>query len=128
MNKTFRELVPGLAWAAAMIVLAMGASLARRQGIIDQEAVLRLVIGANGLMIVYFGNRMPKALAPSVCAQQLARFSGWSMVLSGGLYAALWALAPIQTAITLGTAAVAVGALATVGYGLHLRAGARSRA
>ncbi|PSJ43590.1 ammonium transporter [Sphingomonas deserti] len=112
----------GLAWAGGLILLALAASLAHRQDIISHDTTLRLVIGANGLMIAFYGNRAPKALAPTACARQLARFAGWSMVLSGLFYAGLWAFAPIPTAVTLGTIAVAAGALATLSYGLGLRA------
>ena len=63
MKNTFDELVPGLAWAGGIILLALGASFAQQQGYIDRDITLRLVIGANGLMIAYFGNRAPKAVA-----------------------------------------------------------------
>ncbi|PKR87959.1 ammonium transporter [Pleomorphomonas diazotrophica] len=105
-----------------MILLALGASFARQQGHIDQDTTLRLVIGVNGLMIAYFGNRAPKAVAPSACAQRMNRFAGWSMVLSGLTYAGLWAFAEIDTAIALGTAAVAAGVIATLAYAFKLRA------
>ena len=39
-------------------------------GIVDGDTVTRVVIGLNGLMIAWFGNRMPKTLAPSACARQ----------------------------------------------------------
>jgi len=126
MNKTVQELVPGLAWAGAILVLAVGASFARQNGYIDQDTTLRVVIGVNGLMMAYFGNRAPKMVAPSACAQQLSRFAGWSLVLSGMVYAGLWVFAPIQTAVLFGTAVVLAGVLATLGYGLKLRARARA--
>jgi uncharacterized membrane protein len=126
MKNTFDELVPGLAWAGGIILLALGASFAQQQGYIDRDITLRLVIGANGLMIAYFGNRAPKAVAPSACAAQATRFAGWSMVISGLVYTGLWAFAPIQTAITLGTGAVAAGVIATFVYCLRLRARAQA--
>lgn len=127
MNKTTQELVPGLAWAGAIVVLAAGASFARQNGYIDQDTTLRLVIGVNGLMMAYFGNRAPKMVAPSACARQLSRFSGWSLVLSGLIYTGLWVFAPIQTAVIFGTAVVLAGVLATLGYGLKLRGQARAQ-
>jgi hypothetical protein len=72
-------------------------------------------------MIAYFGNRAPKAVAPSACAGRVARFTGWSMVLSGLLYTGLWAFAPIQVALTLGTGAVAAGVLGSLAYCFRLR-------
>jgi hypothetical protein len=83
--------------------------------------VLRIVIGLNGLMVAYFGNRMPKAVAPSAFARQLTRFAGWSFVLSGLVYAGLWAFAPLPLAKTVGTGAVAAGIIATLGYAFWLR-------
>jgi uncharacterized membrane protein len=122
MNK---DVAVSLAWGAGIVVLALIASALRHQGIIDQESVQRLVIGATGLMIASFGNRAPKTVAPSVCAQHLSRFSGWSLVISGLVYAAVWAFAPIDTAIVIGTAAILIGILATFAYALRLRARSR---
>lgn len=122
MKRIINEVRTSLAWAAGIVVLALGARAAFGHGYIEHDTMLRLVIGANGLMIAYFGNRAPKTVAPSACAGQLARFAGWSMVLSGLVYAGLWAFAPIQLAITLGTGAVAAGIIATLAYGLQLRA------
>ena len=123
-----RELLVALGWGGGIILLALGATFARGQGYIDQDTVLRLVIGINGLMIAYHGNRAPKAIAPSTCAQQLNRVAGWSMVLSGLLYAGLWAFAPIPLAIGLGCAAVIAGMIVTFGYGFRLRSQARAEA
>lgn len=118
MNKDIRG---ALIVAGGLILLALGASFARGQGLIDQDTMLRLVIGANGLMIAYFGNRAPKAFAPTAFARHLARFAGWSQVLSGLVYAGLWAFAPIPIAIVFGCAAVIAGMIATVGYCFWLR-------
>ena len=41
---------------------------------------------------------MPKAVVPSAYARQATRVAGWSMVLSGLVYAGLWAFAPIPVA------------------------------
>jgi hypothetical protein len=121
-----KDLVPALLWAGGIILLALAATLARRLGYIDQDTVLRVVIGINGLMIAYYGNRAPKAVAPSACAGQIARVAGWSLVLSGLVYAGLWAFAPIPVAVAGGTAAVLTGMLVTLGYCLRLRARARN--
>ncbi|HEY0624849.1 ammonium transporter [Sphingomonas sp.] len=118
MNK---ELIPGIAWAAGAIGLALGATAARKAGLIDGDTVVRLVIGFNGLMIAWFGNRMPKNFVPDARARQVARVGGWSMVLSGLVYAGFWAFAPIQTAVIGGCAAVLLGIAVTVGYALSLR-------
>ena len=119
MNK---ELIGGLAWGGGIIALALGATFARKLGYIDGDTVTRLVIGINGLMIAWYGNRMPKAFAPSAQARQVTRVGGWSMVLSGLVYAGLWAFAPITIAVVGGCAAVIAGIAVTLGYCLSLRA------
>ena len=47
------------------------------------------------------------------------------MVLSGLIYAGLWAFAPISVATTAGTLAVFAGVAATLGYCLSLRSKAK---
>jgi hypothetical protein len=121
MNK---ELTTSLAWAGSMIALALGATFARKQGYINGDTVLR-VIAMNGLVIAYYGNRLPKAVVPSACARQAMRVGGWAMVLSGLVYAALFAFAPIPVAVAVGVGAVAAGVAVTLGYSLRLRARAK---
>jgi hypothetical protein len=123
MNK---ELTGGLAWGGGIVALALGATFAREQGLIDGDTVTRVVIGMNGLMIAWYGNRMPKAVVPNAYARQAARIAGWAMVLSGLVYAALWAFAPIPVAIAGGCAAVVAGMAVTLGYCLWLRATERA--
>lgn len=123
MNK---ELVPWLAWAVGILVVALVARYARELGYIDSETTTRVVIGLNGLMIAWIGNRMPKAIAPNAWIQQVKRLGGWSMVLSGLVYAGLWAFAPIPVAKVVGSAAVIAGIAVTLGYCLSLRAKAKA--
>jgi hypothetical protein len=117
MNK---NLTAGLAWAGAMIALAVVADLARKLGYVDADTARR-VVGINGLMIAWYGNRAPKAFVPSACVRQATRVGGWSLVLSGLLYAGLWAFAPIEVAITVGCGAVMAGLAVTFSYCLWLR-------
>lgn len=124
MNKEIRV---ALAWGGGMVLLALSAKFAHNLGYIDQDTVLRVVIGINGLMIAYLGNRAPKAIAPSAYARQITRVSGWSSVLSGLVYAGLWAFAPIPVAITVGSGAVLAGLVVTVGYCFWLRARPQSQ-
>ena len=119
MNK---ELLVALAWGGGIVLLALAARFAHNQGYIDHDTVLRVVIGINGLMIAYYGNLAPKVVAPNAYARQVARVSGWSLVLSGLVYAGLWAFAPIPLAITVGTGAAAAGVILTLGYCFWLRA------
>lgn len=123
MNK---DVVAGMAWGGGIIALALGATLARTLGYIDQDTVLRLVIGSNGLMVAWYGNRIPKTVVPSAAARQAQRVAGWSMVLSGLVYAGMWAFAPIATATIVGTGAIIAGILVTLGYCLSLRSRAKT--
>ncbi|MDY6924016.1 MAG: ammonium transporter [Pseudomonadota bacterium] len=121
-----RDIAGSLAWAAGLIGLGLASSFARQQGYIDSDTVNRIVMGATGLMVAWYGNRMPKAVAPSACARQMARVGGWSLAISGLIYAGLWAFAPIHIALTFGCGAIIAGISATLAYGLRLRAGAKT--
>lgn len=123
MNK---DLIGSFAWAGGIIALALGATLARQLGYVDGETVTRLVIGANGLMIAWYGNRIPKAFVPDLQARKAKRVAGWSLVVSGLIYATMWAIAPIQLAVAVGCGAVLTGIAVTVGYCLTLRSRAKA--
>ncbi|NBB52137.1 ammonium transporter [Rhizobium sp. CRIBSB] len=105
-----------------MVVLALACSLARSLGYLEQETTLRIVLGATGLMIASFGNRIPKKFAPSAGARKAQRVAAWSMVLSGLVYAGAFVLAPtMMTAMVIGCGAVILGLAVTFGYCLSLR-------
>lgn len=123
MNK---DLMGSLAWGGGLIALALAATVARDLDYITSDTVTRMVMGATGLMIAWYGNRMPKAFVPSAAARQVARVGGWSMALSGLVYAGLWALAPFSVALVIGCGAVLAGIAATIGYCLSLRAKAKA--
>jgi hypothetical protein len=118
MNK---EIKAGLAWAGSVLVVTLCAVFARKLGYIDGDTVTRVVFGTNGLMIAWYGNRIPKTVVPSVQARRAQRAAGCSMVLSALIYAGLWAFAPIAVATTVGTVAIFAGLAATLGYCLSLR-------
>ena len=120
-----RDLKSNLAWAGGIVLLALAASAARHMGYIDQETTTRIVITATGLMIVWQGNRIPKAFTASPVARQCQRVAAWSLVLSGLVYAGLWAFAPMDVAIWGGCGAVLAGMVVTFGYCL-LRTRARA--
>jgi hypothetical protein len=128
MNKpqTMNELMAGLTWGFGIVAVALSASTARKLGYLDAETVQRLVIGANGLMVAWYGNRMPKAFVPNAGARRARRVGGWAMVLSGLVYAGLWAFAPMAVATIGGTAAILAGMAVTLGYCLTLRRKAKA--
>jgi hypothetical protein len=127
MNKeqTKRELIDGLVWGGSIVVVALAASFARKMGYMDDETVKRLVIGMTGLMIAGFGNRMPKTFVPSAWGRQARRVAAWSLVLSGLVYAGLWAFAPISVAVWLGSGTVLAGILVTFSFCFLTRAKAK---
>ena len=116
-----KQLIADLSWGVGIVVLALGATYARKLGYIEGETVTRLVLGATGLMVAWFGNRMPKTFVPSARARQAQRVGGWSMALSGLVYAGLWAFAPFDVALIGGCGAILVGIAVTVGYCLSVR-------
>jgi hypothetical protein len=117
-----QELIGALAWAGCMLVLALSAVFAHKLGYIERDTVTRVVTGVTGLWMAWYGNRIPKAFAPNAHARQAQRVAAWSLVLSGLVYAGLWALAPMPVAIWGGTGAVLAGVAVTLGYCLSLRA------
>jgi hypothetical protein len=121
MNK---DLVGNLAWAGAILVVAFGGIVVRKLGYVDNETVTRVVIGLNGLMIAWQGNRLPKTFVPNAKARQARRVAGWSLALSGLVYAGLFAFAPIPVAAAGGACAVFAGLAVTLGYCLSLRTNA----
>jgi hypothetical protein len=66
MNK---EIKAALAWGGSVLVVAL---------CIDGDTVDRVVFGTNGLMIAWYGNRIPKSIAPSAQARRAQRVAGWT--------------------------------------------------
>ena len=110
------DFAANLAWGGAILVVALVGRAIRNMGYMDPETLTRMVIGANGLMIAWMGNRMPKAFVPSACARRVRRVGGWAMALSGVVYAGMFAFAPLSLAYPVGAGAVAAGIAVTVGY------------
>lgn len=119
-----RELLTSLAWGIGIVLVALAATIARRQGYIDQDTTLRIV-AMNGLFVAHYGNRIPKAVAPSAHMRQAMRVTGWALVLGGLTYAAFWAFAPLPLAKTLGTGSLAAAVMVSVVHCLWLRRQAR---
>jgi hypothetical protein len=127
MNKEMnKELIGALSWAGIMFALALGATCANKLGYIDRDTVIRVVTGPTGLWMAWYGNRIPKNVVPSARAGHAQRVAAWSLVLSGLVYAGLWAFAPIPVAIWGGCVVVVAGIAVTFGYCLSLRAKAKA--
>jgi hypothetical protein len=123
MNK---DLIGNLAWGGGIVAVALAASLARKLGYADADTVTRLVIGLNGLMMAWNGNRIPKSFVPNANAGRARRVAGWSLVISGLVYAALFAFAPLPVAIWGGAGAVLAGIAVTIGYCFSLQSRAKA--
>ncbi len=104
-----------LVWGVIMLGLALGATVAQRLGYIDREMVLRLTTGVIGLWMVWYGNRIPKTFTCNPKARQIQRITAWSQVLSGLIWAGLWAFAPIPVALKVGVGAILTGLAVTIG-------------
>jgi len=119
------EVLAGAVWAGVMLAVSIASVAARKTGYLDPDTTQRLLIGANGLIMVWYGNRMPKVFVPLEGARRARRVAAWSLVLSGLAYAGLWAFAPLQTALVGGLGAVLTGMAVTFGYCLGQRRRAR---
>ncbi|KQV92061.1 hypothetical protein [Pelomonas sp. Root1237] len=115
------DLIEGLAWGGGIVAVALGMTWARKLGYADGENVTRVVIAMNGLMIAWYGNRMPKRFFPSELARKVNRLGGWSITISGLVYVALWAFAPIPVAVAAGSASVLAGVAVPLVYCLSQR-------
>ena len=121
-----KELIGSIGWAGGMLVLAVGSTIAHRLGYFDRETVMRLISGAIGLMVVWYGNRIPKTFTRNAQARQVQRVAAWSQVLSGLVYAGLWAFAPIPVATWVGVGAILTGVAVTFAYCLSRPARAKA--
>jgi hypothetical protein len=82
----------------------------------DVETSRRTSMALIGILFVFFGNAMPKqltALSQLNCSgariQAFQRFSGWTWVLTGLAYSAIWLAAPMSMAKPLSMLVMAFG-------------------
>lgn len=122
-----QDLAGGLVWAGLMLALAAGGAAASRLGYVSHETVTRAVSGAIGLWLVWSGNRIPKTFVRNACARRAKRVTAWSMVVSGLVYAGLWAFAPLPVATWAGASAILTGLVISVAYCLSLPARTAAR-
>ena len=121
-----KDLIAAAGWAIAFLALALAGRFARELGYVDGETVTRVMSGAIGLYVVWYGNRLPKAFVPSATGRRVRRMAGWSQVLSGLVYMGLWAFAPIPVAVKGGSVAIIAGIVVTILYCVSLRAKAKA--
>lgn len=117
------EVLGSFAWGGGIVVVALCMTLARKLGYADSDTVTRVVIAMNGLMIAWWGNRMPKRFFPEALARKVSRLGGWSLTISGLIHVLLWAFAPMPVAVAAGSAVVLAGAAVPLVYCLWQRSG-----
>lgn len=127
MNRELkREMIGAAVWGAIVFALTVVAIYAHRAGDISRDTLIRIVTGPTGLWMVWYGNRIPKNVVPGARAGQAQRVAAWSMVLSGIVFAGLWAFAPISVAATVGTGVILAGVVSTLAYCLWTHAGTKA--
>lgn len=102
--------------------------------IIDAGVTKRAVAMIFGALLIVTGNLLPKIVRPlnaqfrnPTRTMTAERFAGWTFVLAGIAYIAVWALAPQKYAMLI-SSAVGLGAFVLVaGAWVWLTRGARSR-
>jgi hypothetical protein len=94
--------------------------MAHTLGVIeDGERPQRLAMAVAGAFFVFTGNALPKTLTPlsarqcgEATSQALQRFMGWTWVLMGLAFSAVWLALPIDAAEPVSVAVIATGAIA----------------
>lgn len=124
--RTSKHILFALKLAAVMVGAALLLTLARRQGWIDQELVVRAYNVVMGLAFAAYGNVLPKmmhgtpprSLQEATLAQALARVSSWAMTLAFLAWAALWAFAPQDLAKVGSLTAVGASGAVMLGFAM----------
>jgi hypothetical protein len=119
MKRDKASLRLAVSYAAIVIAVAEALAIARATGAIardDEGFALRFLGIACGLVVVYYGNIVPKKAAcvdpasPDAARKQaLQRYSAWVLVLAGLANTAIWVLAPIRQAALWSMVPLAVG-------------------
>lgn len=123
-SRSSKQIGFALKLAAAMVGSALLLTLARAQGWIDQDVVMRAYNVIMGLTLAVYANFLPKlmdgttprSIHEATLAQVVGRVTGWSMMLAFLIWAALWAFAPLSIARTGSIAAVILSVLVTLAF------------
>ena len=137
MTNKQKELAWGLAGAAVLILIPLGAIAARNWGLVDDpghDLPGRLYGIAAGLIIAAYGNIAPRKLVrydPRAAGpsrkQAIIRFSGRVFVLAGLANALIWALvSPIDLAAKLSMVPLMTGLVLVVLRCARARAAGRA--
>ncbi len=106
---------------AALILAAAAAMALLSPEHLDPGASRRLLGALLGFVVAVYANAVPKALSPLIetrCSlarqQAVRRFVGWALVLGGLAYAAVWLVAPLDSANLIAGSLLGASLLAAV--------------
>lgn len=102
MNK--KHLLIDFAWGPLIVCASLLASYLRDLGYTDGDTVTRVVMCLSGLMVAWFGNRVPQTLLPETEIAIVRKLASKSLVVGGLTFTGLWAFAEISVANHLGIA------------------------
>jgi hypothetical protein len=114
-----KPILTGLILAGLQIAAALLASAGVKLGYFDHDVSIRFTMVAIGLTLLFYANFASKAVSRSARFIAINRFAAWSLALGALAWTGIWLLAPMEIANIAATAAVALGVLAAVGYGLR---------
>jgi hypothetical protein len=124
LNRGNATLRLSVSYAAITLAVAEALAIARAIGAIapdDESYALRALGIFCGLVIVFYGNMVPKkgacvdpASPDAGRRQALQRYSGWVFVLAGLANTLIWVLAPIKQAALWSMVPLAIGVLLIV--------------
>ncbi len=121
-------------FAAIVFCITGVLRFSERSGLIDGTTGTRAFMVCLGLVVIAFGNAVPKQLKrPRTSVESERRMQnalrrvGWSMTLAGLLVSAVWMFAPDAIARIASLSALGLAFLVTVATAIDCRSGAYQR-
>lgn len=108
-----------LTFAALILIVALGARQAEAMGLFALDPA-RVNGITTGLILIWFGNAMPKGSPEQTCGNdpaesfRMKRFAGWAFVLAGTAHAAIWLIAPAAIMAELSVVPVAAAVVIVI--------------
>ena len=109
--------------AGAILVSSAALVLMRKLGAIDHETSTRLLAAGFGLIVAFQGNAIPKTLTAlradrnrEARAQACRRRTGWTFLIAGLGYSAVWLLLPLPLAVPVSMAVIVTGVAGPLGW------------
>jgi hypothetical protein len=109
--------------AGAILVSSAALVVMRKLGAIDHETSTRLLAAGFGLIVAFQGNAIPKTLTAlradrdrEARAQACRRRAGWTFLIAGLGYSAVWLLLPLPLAMPVSMAVLVIGIAGPLGW------------